>query len=548
MAYNVMIVDDLVTDRAALEDLISKYPGRTDLMACSFSNGADALARMREALPDIVICDLDMPVMDGFALTKEIKRVHPTVKVIFCSHYQNFEYARKALYLDNYGYVTKPVNPIELYRALDETIAYIAEEKQRFDTESALLDAFEKGRPLLQDHFIKELLFGQLSEQGELSQFFAFWGLPFFPGPYRLIVAEVDDFQILCASLSVTARQVIAAKIRRSLHEAISCATRLVCQIDESHFAILFPGTGPDSPETVGGLISSAFLKSDISLTAAASDLCQDSDDIPKLTEQCYYTFRFKYTLGKGRTILYSDIKMDAVLPQTNLNKVQQDVTFIIHSGNDVALTEYFSALFSSGPYSGDPIACKKLCFDLAVCLQNVLLEKNLSFENVMDRGEFVWGTLSKLETARDAAEYLIAIARQCMDSVRTLIAQRETLLAKQVQKAVYSCDLRSISIGTLADQLHYSTDHLNYLFRKATGETISEFITKYRVAKAKELLEDPALKLYQIAEQLGYSHTSYFTSVFKKHTGLTPREYREASLQERAGGQEEYCNETAAR
>lgn len=97
MLYKIMIVDDLISDRAALEKTISTYRDLGVIVESSFSNGNDALKYMEDHLPDIVICDLDMPIIDGFDLTKQIKQRYPTVKVIFCSHYQDFEYARNAL-------------------------------------------------------------------------------------------------------------------------------------------------------------------------------------------------------------------------------------------------------------------------------------------------------------------------------------------------------------------------------------------------------------------------------------------------------------------
>ena len=532
MAYNIMIVDDLISDRTGLEEIISNYQDLGVVVRNSLSNGNDALVCMEKQLPDIVICDLDMPVMNGFELTKEIKRKYPSVKVIFCSHYQNFEYARNALYLDNYGYVTKPVDSAELYRVLEDTIAYISKEKKATDAETALLDAFERNKPLLQNHFLKDLIFAQYSNKEELPQHFTFWGLPVPVEPYRLVLVEVDDFQQLSAALSINTRQVIAARILNTLRNAISNTDRLICQIDESHFAVLLMGSEKVAPEAVSGLIFSAFRKSDISLTIAVSDQCKTLDGISKLTEQCYYTLRFKYSLGKGRTILYSDLKNDAALPQTDLNKVQQDIAFMINSGDGEALSSYFVNIFSPDANPSDPIYCKKLCFDIAVCLQNILLEKKLSFEHVVEHGEFVWGKLSKFETLSDAKEYLIGVAEQCTIAIRALTEQKEMLLAKQVKNVVYASDLKTISIGSIASELHYSADHLNYLFRKATGETISEFITKYRISLAKKLLENPALKLYQIADQLGYSHTSYLTSIFKRYEGLSPREYREIVFQ----------------
>lgn len=83
------------------------------------------------------------------------------------------------------------------------------------------------------------------------------------------------------------------------------------------------------------------------------------------------------------------------------------------------------------------------------------------------------------------------------------------------------------LSLNTLAAQVYVSPVYLSNLFSRIMGKTITEYIQKFRVDKAKELLKNPELAISDIAEEVGYSDIKYFAQVFKKIIGVTPTNFR---------------------
>ena len=83
------------------------------------------------------------------------------------------------------------------------------------------------------------------------------------------------------------------------------------------------------------------------------------------------------------------------------------------------------------------------------------------------------------------------------------------------------------IKLVDVADKIYVSQWHLSKLINKYTGSNFSEILNGIRIEKAKNLLKDPALKIYEVAEQVGCSDINYFSRIFKKLEGISANEYR---------------------
>ena len=90
-----------------------------------------------------------------------------------------------------------------------------------------------------------------------------------------------------------------------------------------------------------------------------------------------------------------------------------------------------------------------------------------------------------------------------------------------------------SLSLDSLAAQVHLSPSYFSKLFKREMGENLSTYIQNTRIERAKILLRTTDKKAYEIAEEVGIYDPVYFSKIFKKATGLKPREYRNQSDQE---------------
>lgn len=84
------------------------------------------------------------------------------------------------------------------------------------------------------------------------------------------------------------------------------------------------------------------------------------------------------------------------------------------------------------------------------------------------------------------------------------------------------------ISILSIAESMEISESHLSHIFKKETDYTVNAYITRYRMQTAMKLLKSRKYKIYEVAEMVGYRDIAYFSSTFKKITGVNPSEYQE--------------------
>ena len=121
------------------------------------------------------------------------------------------------------------------------------------------------------------------------------------------------------------------------------------------------------------------------------------------------------------------------------------------------------------------------------------------------------------------------------MDEVtRYAEAERKKMSSHQhnlIQRVAYYIEAHihdNVTVKQLAELHHLNASYLSVLFKKTTGKTVSEFVQETRMNKAMELLRDPHIRVYEVAERVGFQTAAYFTYLFKKTTGYTPQEYRD--------------------
>ena len=112
-----------------------------------------------------------------------------------------------------------------------------------------------------------------------------------------------------------------------------------------------------------------------------------------------------------------------------------------------------------------------------------------------------------------------------------TMTNPAQIAIIQDVKKYIDQNYPKKLTLNMAADQVHINSSYLSRLFNEVEGIGFSDYLCRVRIDRAKQLLQDYHLKIYEVSDAVGYQDVKHFLKVFKKQTGMTPSEYREQSL-----------------
>ncbi|MFC4601612.1 response regulator [Cohnella hongkongensis] len=532
--FKLIIVDDFKIERENVKDIIVE--SGLELEVCGeYSNGKDALLALERDRPDFIITDIEMPFMDGLTFGEKVRERYPQIKVILFSFHSKFEYAKKAIDLEAYAYILKPIIDEELVGKFRELIEQRKAELRKRQEEEELKKLLEASKPLLVDSFKRSLFLGMDKDSEEIGQQFDYLKLD-RPGARLIVLAvEVDDYEQAMAGKSREEKEMHALRISRILDRQSAGSGFLWSRISERLWALLVSGdAGEETLKTTAYGVSAALIASlkenGISVSVGISPVARRLDRLSEMYEQAVHSLEYKFRLGKGQMIRCEDISDGPGSYSIPYSETQNEIAAIFHARDRERAEAFVDGLFGRIEAFASESETKNMCFTVVLYTHLALNSMNVRLDSIYGREQLLWERLMQVETIADVKTWL-------KNTFFTIIAYMESSHGPQygrmVEEAIKSIRRNfrgKITVKSIADELMYSANYLNNVFKQKTGETILEHITKVRMEEAKRLIaDDPGMKTYELAEAVGYNDESYFRSVFKQYTGLTPKEYKDS-------------------
>lgn len=514
----IVLIDDEDTIRLGMEKIIrSQFPQFQ--IAGSFDNAAEALAAIcsRELEAHVVITDIKMPYMDGLSFIETLRASRPDVRCIILSGYNNFEYARKAIQYGVEDYLVKPLDKQELYQLLLKVQEELAAEQERLRrqgsrrTEEALRRMLEGGEgrpgteegelpPLERMEAVNGLLVIRLSHETAAERLLLELNRQVMPSIAAVVQMNERTIAVL-ASLELQAESGAKALRRVSLRIVDSLQNRCggFMAVGEQ---LLPPGTGEWArayQEALAASRSSYLDGAGNSVTAAAEMIARTEHSrisIYSLDEQLKTVCELRDCGGCLELLkrYFSEIEKNR-LPY-------DEMVYVI--GN------VFYTLMTKVEGLSD---CLKELEGRTFDFREELLRR-FGFENVK--------------------EWLPRLVRRWFEALAARPAPAGSRVLDTVKALIQERFHEEIDMVELAEAVYLNPSYLSAMFRKETGQTLTEFVIQLRMTRAKELLRERLdLKAYQVGELVGYGDGVYFSKIFKKHVGVTPQQFRNLAFRQ---------------
>jgi len=138
------------------------------------------------------------------------------------------------------------------------------------------------------------------------------------------------------------------------------------------------------------------------------------------------------------------------------------------------------------------------------------------------------WNKLAKFETIPDVKQWIVNILSAAKEYLDNQQDRRYRTIVSDIRHIIEQEYATIQNVEDIVRSLFISSSYANRIFKQHEGMSLFEYLVKVRMEQARNMLEDPYRKIYEISESVGYVSKSYFSSLFKETTGMTPKQYRD--------------------
>ncbi|MCE5343685.1 MAG: response regulator [Eubacteriales bacterium] len=523
--YKVFLADDEIVVR---EGIRSNFPWeQTDfVLAGEAPDGEMALAMLQDMKPDILITDIRMPFMDGLELCRAVSATMPWMYIVILSGYDDFAYAREAISLGVKEYLLKPVSGQELLQVLNHLADCIREDKRRQANLRTFRDQLASSGQLLKERLLSDLIAG--APEADVMERARALQMGLVAGRYLMMVIELGQE-------TVSAEETRAAEsVLRRLLES-SGGTVCLCQAQGRFTMLVMGDDNNDIEERTYGLAQAVKFdverNTDLKPLMAIGTTVRTLGEVPhSYADAC----ALLHTLHEAESA-NCDRRIVGVLdiaPQESLSLVNVKVPQIFEKLRNASRAEVDGILSDYICSIGQTAAQSKLMINY-IFVDIVLSASRIIRDCGGEPQEIIPSAFRQDgQSAASTLEEAIAMARELLRAALTYRdEQGSARYGVVIRKAKAYIDGHSanpdLTLRDVAGHVALSNNHFCTVFSQETGVTFTEYLTSARLQKAKQLLRDQQMRTSDVAFAVGYNDPHYFSYLFKKNTGLSPRDYR---------------------
>lgn len=496
-------------------------------------NGEDGLEMIRKVSPDIVITDIYMPVMSGLEMMEHLRNEGFTGKIIILSGYSDFEHARAALRLQVSDYVSKPISLPTLRTILQRVIAELVQEKEKQIRQGELELKMMLYEPFVEKEWVRSAAVGTLDPSyrtdSHIPSSYQYWlershvtlGIEMLRDD-RACSFSVSDWNLFRFAVSN-----IACEVTRKVYPEMEY-TEL-----NSHRALLIvhpSGECAKQLEELGKRLIdsiSSYLK--LVIRVGIGGVKDTWTKISESTEEAFramdqgaarispsfevYRYRESQSSTQDRGALFPvkfSYKLAAAMKASQEAEAQQLVY------------EYIAELQAQQGVSAGYV--QMLGSELWGIITYSLYESGFVLDDLFTNDQIAQ-EIGNLVLPDQLAGWLSAKITAICASRQWKGSSKHRQVVDFMTNYIHEHYADELTLADLSDKVFISRNHLSIIFKNITGETFNNYLTRVRIEKARELLMERNMLVYEVAERVGYKNIPYFSTLFKKITGMNPTE-----------------------
>lgn len=500
-------------------------------------DGEMALPLIQKTQPDVLLTDIRMPFMDGLSLSRIVHQEFPDMKIIIISGYDDFEYARQAISLGVEQYLLKPITRANLQKVLTELRAKIENEQEQKRYQEKFQDETREYEQFSRTNFFVKIFEGRMPVQ-DIYEEAARLSMKINAPCYNLLMFSLTEKHQGTGSGFET--EDFARKREELLRYFVRYPEHVVFRWNVNTYGVLIKGSTEQMQELTGRCLENVEricgpAEEILDWYAAAGEPVERLSMLAECYSKVNHVFAHRFLMPEvhiftkdvtdqympavesGRIGDIDSAKLDQELIRDFLVKGSHDEVADFVNGYLLSIQEalksrmfqnylVFHIHFVSMAYVESLGYDKKELLELLG--EEQIQEVNLNVEELSAYLQRILGRAIELRD-RESDNQSRKILKKALDYIEENYTQE------------------SLSLNTVAGEIHVSANYFSAVFSQMMEVTFTEYVTQKRMEKAKKLLRQTGRHTGDIALEVGYKDPHYFSFVFKKTQGCTPREYR---------------------
>ncbi len=529
--YSVLIVDDFAIDRQNIADAVRSFSKLPLHIIGTCENAYDALEIIRNMEVDILICDVEMSGMTGIELANTLRTESFRGRIIFCSLYDKLHYLQAAIAVHSDGYITKPFSQEELENCLCRIIQSFQSLDQQRQQLRQLQDTMRSHQIKLRRELCSDMLLCYDISEEECLRRQRLLGMD-DSSYYRIGMVEID---LESTAMVVDDVSVVPYQVYQELKQNLGSPTPYyVVRMNERFYTLVFSFEADiiamDSRHTLETVLNALTLKlrdQGVMTTATFSASIKNLWDIRKQYELCMRLLRNKDRYGGDSVVFAEESAPQTTSPAMLMQTYHSLLTNLLikeTENPEQDIVTFLNDIMDGASFPQQQMFCHYLFGSVQFIVQQEIGTDDY-FENELS------GLLMQ-NHAFACPEDCFLFAKKILMFTHQRLHQRECgrydELIRQIKEYIRTSNLKIVHLGMIADHFSYSPNYLNHIFKETTDVTILDYITHCRIRQAKKLMTETNKNLTDIATEVGYSHATYLSIVFKRQEGITPKQFME--------------------
>lgn len=501
----IVIIEDEIRIREGLVRLVQKLDRNYEVVG-EAENGKEGLELICRELPDIIITDIKMPEMDGLEMLTILHQRGLMKKTIVLSAYSEFEYARQAMRMGVKEYLLKPI----VVSDISDALRRVEEESRQEELKAT--DIFGNA-----EQVFSAILTGTLDVDEKIrKRIEKYYGIP-----------ENADYHGICLYLG-NSYETEKCQARRKLERMFTERGKikfLLLEVDREKMLIVLVYWDQGEIELERWVQYRLLQDRNKTVKGAVGFISNlKLDNIKKGIDTLMEYMDWNVSLGDGIMVSYPKITRLQTSPCVYPLEAENQMKLSVCTGETTRIKKSlkeFQEYFTLGKVY-HPQEIKECYVRFLWALMNTGKEVGiLKYESLEQQKllEQIMGARTR-EELNDVGSFLLGKFSGGKE-------EATHLMVKRAQSMIHEFYQTGITLDEIAAKLNITPEYLGTKFHQEMGITFSAYMKKFRITKAKELLIGTNLKLYEIADKIGYTEAKYFSRVFKEETGQLPADYR---------------------